>query len=223
MGTWLFWSPRGASVYVDMRDAEPAAALGRLQPLLTPAQQAALQHWRTRVGLARPWACRLDADDDAGGDALDDAGDQGRTDNGGLRVQLHWLYPRGDDPSTLLQHWRPGAWDEVLGLLGHLLKRPERAGRWVLATPLDDEGPQALHVGNSGWALVPEDEAKHRAIASLAAALGARADQAQALWSLCRATAAGRGHRMGRACEIRLSGAGQPAPPRARLFISPAA
>ena len=92
-------------------------------------------------------------------------------------------------------------------MLGNLLRRPDSSGRWVVATPLDAISEPALRLGNTGWALAPEeppnDDRKHRAVAEVMRSLDGPRDYAEALWSLCRGAALP-GWRVGRACELRV-------------------
>ena len=204
LGTWLFWSAHSQSVFVDLRDPSPADAFARLAPLLDRRQLACLQRLRHLAGSARPWVLRL------------------RTEaSGAVGLQLHWLLARHDEPERWVDAVVPGAWPRGLEVFGRLLRRPRAAGRWVVATSLDDDEADraALRIGNSGWSLVPEDERKHRAVGELVGALGGARDHAEALWSLCRGAASG-SWRVGRACELKIE-RGSDAPLRARLFFVP--
>ena len=200
LGHWLYASGDGPSLYLDLRDPQPVDAMSRLLAVLSAAQQARLRALRPRLGEVRPWVLQWQA---GPGHAT-------------LRPLVHWLLPRGMPAQALLERLAPGAWPQVTALLGLLLRRPQASGRWVVATPLDDG--EDLRVGNSGWALVPEDEAKHRAVGALMAALGGPRDHAEAMWSLCQGGSTP-GHRVGRACELKLIGHEVV---RARLFLAPA-
>lgn len=206
LGTWLFWSERRQCVFVDLRDPAPADALARLAPLLDAPRRERLAALRPLAGTARPWVLRLDADA-----------------SGALKLELHWLLGRHEDPEPWVQALVPGAWPQALAVFGQLMRRPRTAGRWVVATSLD--GPAAactsLRIGTSGWSLV-EDEGKHRAVGALVQALGGARDHAEALWCLCRGGASGH-WRVGRACELKLQRgeAGAPARVNARLFFTP--
>ncbi|MEA5451770.1 hypothetical protein VB780_24550 [Leptolyngbya sp. CCNP1308] len=188
MGTWLFWSETRQSVYVDLRDPDPACALKRLQCLLTPQQQDRLEQVAIPVHQGRPWAVRLEA-----------------TSAGIKRVQVHWLLHRHTLVHEVAEGIAPGHWPMALEVLGHLLKRPGHSGRWVIATSLNNQNSPGLSIANSGWALVPEDAEKHRAIARLFKQLGGPQDYAEALWSLCQGQV-GPKWRVGRACELHVHG-----------------
>lgn len=198
MGTWLFWSETRQSIYVDLRDPDPACALRRLHCLLTPQQQQRLQQVALPAHQGRPWAVRLEVAPAGVG-----------------RVQVHWLLHRHAPVHEVAEGIAPGHWPTVLAVLGQLLKRPSHSGRWVMATPLDDQN-LGLHIANSGWALVPEDADKHRAIARLFKQLGGPQDYAEALWSLCRGQADAK-WRVGRACELHINGNDL----HAKLFLVP--
>jgi hypothetical protein len=202
LGTWLFWTEARQSIFVDLRDPSPDAALARLHCILSPEQRQRLEAIRPPALTARPWSCRIEADD-----------------TGVRRIAVHWLLSRHTSPESLAETIAPGCWTHAMQGLGHLLRWPGRSGRWVFVTPLDEEDERALRVGNSGWTLVPENEAKHRAVGALMSALGGPRDYAQALWSLCRG-AASADWRVGRACEVMVSG-GETTRIRARLFFSP--
>ncbi len=202
LGTWLFWTEVRQSVFVDLRDASPAAAFARLRRILSPAQWARLESVRPPEHIARPWSCGIGVDDTGVG-----------------RLDLHWLLDRHAAPEAFAETIAPGTWPRVTETLQHLLRWPARSGRWVFVTPLASEPEAVLRVGNSGWALVPEGEAKHRAVGDLMSALGGPRDYAQALWSMCRG-AASPTWRVGRACELKVTMREKDGV-RARLFFSP--
>ena len=199
LGFWLFWSSRRQSVFADLRDPAPARAIGRLRLVLDAEEQ---RHLASVLRLAvdgRPWGLSVELEE------------------GKRRLLLYWLVSRAGSASRLVEAFAPGRWRDVVEVLGHLLKRPGESGRWMLAIPLDaDRDSSALAVGNSAWALTPEDESKHRAVGQAMSALGGPRDYAEALWSFCRG-AAGPGWRVGRTCEV---GLGADAP-RVRLFFTP--
>jgi len=199
LGTWLFWTDLRQSIFVDLRDPNPADALARLSAVLDRDQRQRLDAWHQQLTGMRPWALRLEADDD-----------------GLRRVHVHWLLQRHRDPATAAEAIAPGYWPSVVETLGHLLRRPGVSGRWTMVTPLDGHSEPGLRVGNSGWTLVPEDDRKHRAVARLMQHMGGDRDHAEALWSMCRGSAGDR-WRVGRACEVRCT-AGEV---RARLFLTP--
>ncbi|PSN19395.1 hypothetical protein C7271_07510 [filamentous cyanobacterium CCP5] len=188
MGTWLFWSETQLSFYIDLRDPNPADALRRLQPLLTLQQQETLRQVAIPSYQGRPWVARIDA-------SL----------SGISRLHVHWLIHRQTSAQVVAETLAPGQWPRVVKLLGYLLKRPTHSGRWVVATPLDGQSNCGLYIGNSGWALVPEDMHKHRQISRLFKQLGGPQDYAEALWSLCRGNADLK-WRVGRACELQVNG-----------------
>jgi hypothetical protein len=199
LGAWLFWTAHRASIYVDLRDPDPRDALARLHAVLSPAHRRRLEAHGLPRALARPWALRVEADDD-----------------GPCRVHLYWLLSRDAQVPAIAESLAPGAWPVARQVLGHLLRSPGRSGRHVVVTPLDDRTPPALRIASTGLVLVPEDDAKHRAVGTAFAALGGRRDHAEALWSLCRGAAEPR-WRVGRACEVRVGETG----PRLRLFLTP--
>jgi hypothetical protein len=202
LGTWLFWTETRQSIFVDLRDPSPGAALARLHCTLSTEQRDRLETIRSPAHSARPWSLRIDADD-----------------TGVRRLAMHWLVDRHASPEAVAETIAPGCWPRAMQVLGHLLRWPGRSGRWVVVTPLDDERVPSLRIGNSGWTLVTEDEAKHRAVGELMRALGGPHDYAQALWSLCRG-AASSDWRVGRACEVMVSPEGADGM-RARLFFAP--
>jgi len=202
LGVWLFWTETRQSIFVDLRDPSPEAALARLRCVLTSELQDRLERIRPAGETALPWSLRVVADDEAV-----------------RRIDVHWLVSRHASPETWAEAIAPGCWPRAIEALGHLLRWPGRSGRWVFVTPLLDEANRALRIGNSGWTLVVEDEAKHRAVGDLMSALGGPRDYAQALWSLCRG-AASPAWRVGRACELTVS-ADETKRVRARLFFSP--
>lgn len=199
LGLWLFWTEARQSIYADLRDPSPEAALTRLRAVLSRAQRDCLDRVQLPSDVARPWAFRAE---------VDEAGD--------CRVHVHWLVGRHASPRRLAESMAPGGWEQAIDVLRHLLRRPGESGRWLLVTPLDDGGEPLLRIGNTGWTLVPEDAHKHRAVGNLMRALGGPADYAEALWSMCRGYATPE-WRVGRACEIQ-AGADHV---RARLFFSP--
>jgi hypothetical protein len=199
LGTWLFWSEARQSVYVDLRDPSPAEAILRLRRALAPDQRERFGRLAELARHARPWVLRLDAGAD------------------GVRgVHLHWLLARDASPAAVAELVAPGTWRRALDVLGRLLRRPGSSGRWVIATPLDAVSAPALRIGNTGWSLVSEDAAKHRAVADVMAALDGPREYAEALWSACRGVAAP-GWKVGRACELKIRGDSV----RARLFFTP--
>ncbi len=202
LGAWLFWTEARQSVFVDLRDPSPEVALARLHRILSREQRQRLEQVCLPALTARPWSCRIEADD-----------------TGVHRVAVHWLLSRHAPPESLAETIAPGCWVHAMQGLGHLLRWPGRSGRWVFVTPLDEDDGRALRVGNSGWTLVPEDEAKHRAVGDLMSALGGPRDYAQALWSLCRGAASPQ-WRVGRTCELMVK-ADETKSVRARLFFSP--
>jgi hypothetical protein len=199
LGTWLFWSEGRQSIYVDVRDPSPEDACARIRAVLRPREREAFDRLRVTMAGARPWVLRLES---SGGTLA--------------RAHVHWLFDRHASPGTLANAVAPDAWPRVVSALGHLLKRPGQSGRWVVATPLDDASEPALRIGNTGWALVPEDDQKQRAVGALMAAHGGARDYAEALWSLCRGTAEPE-WRVGRACELKVTANRI----RARLFMVP--
>ncbi len=201
LGVWLFWTEGRQSIFVDLRDPAPAAALARLHHVLSREQWARLEKVRPAAIDARPWAFRVEADA-----------------AGVCRLHVHWLIGRHAAPESLAEAIAPGCWSRAMEALACLLRWPGRSGRWVIVTPLDDYSDHALWIGNSGWTLVPE-EAKNKAIGTLMSALGGPRDHAQALWSLCRSTATPE-WRVGRACELKVS-INRRDGVRARLFFSP--
>ena len=203
LGAWLFWTPARQSIYVDLRDPSAADALARLQCILHPDQCARLHRIAASMACARPWVLRIDPE-----------GPEVR------RVHVHWLIDRRAAPSAVAESIAPGAWRHAVDVLGGLLKRPASSGRWVVATPLDGISEPALRIGNTGWALAPEEpgehDGKHRAVARIMQRLGGPRDYAEALWSACRGAASPE-WRVGRACELRI----QEDRVRARLFFTP--
>lgn len=199
LGAWLFWTEHRQSIYVDLRDSDPREALARLHTVLSPEHRRRLDGYDLPLSLARPWALRVEADDE-----------------GPCRVHLCWLLSRDAQIPALAESLYPGAWPVARQVFGHLLRSPGRSGRFVVVTPLDDRTTPALRIASTGWTLVPEDDAKHRAVGAAVAALGGRRDHAEALWSLCRGAAEPR-WRVGRACEVRVTEAGA----RLRLFLTP--
>ncbi|MBX7080015.1 MAG: hypothetical protein K1X88_12545 [Nannocystaceae bacterium] len=199
LGAWLFWTAARQSIFVDLRDHDPAAALARLQLVLTADERARLQRCAPPRAHARPWALRLEAQ------------------RGALvRVHVHWLVERtaAIDGVVPSQPWRRAA-----QLLGRLVRVPERSGRFVIATPLESDAAPALRLSSTAIALVPEDAAKQRALGSLAAELGGAREHVEAMWSLCRSDAPPR-WRVGRAVSLHLP-EDPAAPPRLRWFFVP--
>jgi len=200
LGAWLFWSEHRQSVFVDLRDPLPADAVARLHCVLDRQQRERFERLSHLLAHARPWALRIDAE---GADVR--------------RLHLHWLIERRVSPAVVSEAIAPGAWPRAVAVLGTLLRRPESSGRWVVATPLDGLTEPALRIGNTGWALAPEeDDRKHRVVADVMQNLGGPRDYAEALWSLCRG-AASADWRVGRACELRIAEDSV----RARLFFTP--
>ena len=198
LGTWLFLGEAERSVYLDLRDPTPAEALRRLAPLLDEDARAQLRRLQAHLVEARPWALRLDAAEDR------------------VRCELLWLLERTASAKALAERVAPGRWPSVMDTLAPLVPRPERAGRFVLTTPLDPSAAPRLEVATTGWTLVPENDAKHRAVGRAVAALKGPRSHAQVLWSLCRSTAGPR-WRVGRAAEARVHDAG----PSLRLYLNP--
>jgi len=200
LGTWLFWSEHQQSVFVDLRDPSPQDAVARLRCVLDREQRTRFEQLFHLSAHARPWALRIDTD---GPDVR--------------RLHLHWLIERRVSPAVVAEAIAPGAWSRAVSVLGSFLRRPESSGRWVVATPIDGLSEPALRIGNTGWALAPEEDGrKHRVVADVMQSLGGPRDYAEALWSLCRG-AASADWRVGRACELRIAEAGV----RARLFFTP--
>ncbi len=198
LGAWLFWTAARQSVFVDLRDAAPAEALRRLDAVLDDDERARLERVRPPALLARPWALRIEAE----GPTI-------------TRVHVHWLLDRSGSVRELVDAMSPGRWPDAERLLAKLVRDPSRSGRFVVATPLDHMSTPALRLSSTGVALVPEDDAKQRAMARLAAELGGRRDHVEALWSLCRSESPPR-WRVGRAVELRLADT-----PRVRWFMTP--
>lgn len=201
-GTWLFWTEERQSIFLDLRDPSPDTALARLRCILSREASNRLDRTALPAHAARPWSFRIEADD-----------------AGVRRLDMHWLASRHASAESIAEAIAPGCWPRAMEALAHLLRWPGRSGRWVFVSPLLDESKHALRVGNSGWTLVPEDEAKHRAVGDLVSALGGPRDYAQALWSLCRGAASPQ-WRVGRTCELTVS-ADETKSVRARLFFSP--
>jgi hypothetical protein len=200
LGTWLFWTESRRSLFVDLRDPSPEAALARLRRTLDARQLERLVALRPALDRVRPWVLRVEADE-----------------TGLARTHVHWLLDRHQPPERLAEALAPGSWPSVVRAFAPLLRNPRGAGRWVVATPLDDLSDPALRIGSSGWAIVTEDDRKHRALGEAMRALGGPRDYAEALWSLCRGTASP-GWRVGRACELRIGADGSL---RARFFLTP--
>jgi len=201
LGTWLFWTESRQSIFIDLRDPAPDAALARLIRVLDVPQRARLERLRPVLEGARPWVLRVEADRAAI-----------------TRMHVHWLLDRHSSPERIAEAIAPGCWPHGLRALRHLLRNPGATGRWVVATPLDDLSEPALRIGNSGWAIVPEDERKHRALGEMVHTLGGSRDYVEALWSLCR-SAAPAAWRVGRACELRIGASDHAL--RARFFLTP--
>ncbi|MFO0637015.1 MAG: hypothetical protein U0168_29645 [Nannocystaceae bacterium] len=199
LGAWLFWTAARQSIFVDLRDHDPDAALARLDTVLAPAERARLQRCAPPRSLARPWALRLEAQ----GGSL-------------TRVHVHWLVER---TAAIDRVVAPAAWQRAARLLGRLVRVPERSGRFVIATPLDEHSAPALRLSSTAVALVPEDAAKQRALGSLAAELGGAREHVEAMWSLCRSDAPPR-WRVGRAVSLHLPD-DPAAPSRLRWFFVP--
>jgi hypothetical protein len=199
LGTWLFWTEARQSIFLDLRDPSTESAMARLDRVLTEDQRARLERFRPLLHGAKPWALRVEAD-------------ASRI----SRVHLHWLLPRDASPRDAAEALAPGRWPAVVDTLRLLLRRPGESGRWVIVTPLDEESGGTLRMANTAWALAPEDDRKHRAVADLMTALGGPRSHAEALWSFCRGAASPE-WRVGRACEVKVDASGV----RARLFFVP--
>ncbi len=212
LGSWVFVTagdapspadaarPGRATLYLDLRDPAPGAALTRLRALLDRSQLERVSYWQQALPVARPWVLQWQP-----------LATPGTT----PRAHLHWLLDRSTQPEQVISALAPGAWPSVVDAYAQMLRRPTRSGRWTIATPLD--AGRDLRVGSTGWSLVPEDDEKHRAVGTLVAAHGGARDAAQALWSLCRG-AAPVGWRVGRACELKLD---EGRVVRLRLFLAP--
>lgn len=198
LGAWLFWTQARASVFVDLRDPDPRHAAARLQHVLSKDEAARLRELAPHMIGARPWALRLEADD-----------------AGTRRVHLHWLLDRRAAIVPLLDAIAPDRWPLVARSLAPLIRDPARSGRFVVATPLDDDSPPALRLSTTGFALVPEDDAKQRALGRATAEHGGDRSFAEAMWSLARTDAPPR-WRVGRACGVHVDGA-----VRLRWFLTP--
>lgn len=196
-GWWFFWMQHRKSLLADLRDPSPGAAAERIRRALDPTARSFFDDHRARLSSARPWAYEIEADD-----------------NGSSRTRLYWLVSRHSDAKPLVEEFRPGAWNQVVDALSRLLRRPEKAGRWLIMTTLEAE-PE-LRVGNSGWTLTPEDEGKHRAVGAIMRDFGGPRDYAEAMWSFCRGAAAP-AWRVGRTCEVIPSESG----PSVRLHFTP--
>jgi hypothetical protein len=199
LGKWLFWTQARQSIFVDLRDPSTASALSRLRCVLTGAQQTRLESLQPVLIGARPWALRVEAD-------------PSRV----TRVHLHWLLARDASPEQVTDAIAPGIWPRVVDTLRLLVRRPGQSGRWVIVTPLEDASGGVLRIANSAWALVPEDDREHRAVAELMLTLNGPSSHAEALWSFCRGVASA-DWRVGRACELIIDRNGI----RARLFFVP--
>lgn len=217
LGSWLFWQPHRQAISYDLRDADPAAATQRLRQALDSEHRALLQAIAPQPSVARPWALSIEQQD-AGNDDP--------------RLRVHWLLHRGVDPRPCLSQLNDAAWPAMMEVLGGLLRHPGRSGRWMISRPLDHISPNPgasdmdpavasdtdeLRISNTAWLLVPEDEAKQRAIGRLMERLEGPRAYAEALWSLGRNGAPGR-WRVGRTCEIHLNRHGLI---RTRLYYSP--
>lgn len=214
LGTWLFCSESERSIYLDLRDPTRGEALRRLAPLLDEESRLQLRRLQAHLAEARPWALRLDA----GGTNVDAATTTGGLPSaaGGVRCEVLWLLERTASAKALAELVAPGRWSAAMRVLAPLVPRPERAGRFVLTTPLDPAATPRLEVTTTGWSLVPEADAKHRAVGQAVAALGGSRSHAEALWSLCRGIAGPR-WRVGRAAQARIGEGG----PGLRLYFNP--
>jgi hypothetical protein len=200
LGTWLFWTDARQSIFVDLRDPVSGAALDRLRQILDDGERKRLDGLSWLANVARPWALRVEADQDAV-----------------FRLHLHWLVDIGVTPGSVAEQLAPGVWPRAVSALAFLLRRPNASGRWVVATPLDSVSEPALRIGSTGWSLVPEDDdRKHRALAELMATFGGPRDHAETLWSFCRGATLP-GWRVGRACELKVTADQM----RVRLFLAP--
>src|SRR5690606_26587192 len=133
-GWWFFWTQHRKSLLADLRDPSPVAAADRIRNALDPTARRLFDHQRERLAAPRPWAYEMEVDD-----------------NGSSRTRLYWLVSRHSDPKPLVEEFHPDAWSQVIDALSRLLRRPEKAGRWLIMTTLDPS-PE-LRVGNSGWTL----------------------------------------------------------------------
>jgi len=199
IGTWLFWSEKKQSIFIDLRDPDVNDSIKRLDILLNKQQKQHFNELRLRLSDARPWALRIDTDQ-----------------LGNNQMHLHWVLNRHTRMDLLAERQTPGYWKLVTETLGHLLSRPGKSGRWLIITPLNDSNSQILRVGNSGWTFVPENHNKQRSLSRLISLLEGPRDYAEALWSLCQGTATP-GWRVGRACELSISADGI----KTRLFYTP--
>ena len=200
IGFWLFWSSDRQALFADLRDPDPARALERLRMVLDAEEKRRLASILALAVEGRPWGLSAEVKE-----------------TNRRRLHLYWLVSRPGPASQMVEAFAPGRWNEVVRVLSYLLKRPGESGRWMLVIPLDaDPHSAGISVGSSAWALVPEDENKHRAVGRIMAAFGGPRDYAEAMWSFCRG-AAEPGWRVGRTCEVGL-GADLP---RVRLSLSP--
>ena len=148
LGKWLFWTQTRQSIFVDLRDPSTASALSRLRCVLTGDQRTRLESLQPLLIGARPWALRVEADPSQI-----------------TRVHLHWLLARDASPQRVTDAIAPGIWPRVVDTLRLLVRRPGQSGRWIIVTSLEDSSGGVLRIANSAWALVPEDDRKHRAVA----------------------------------------------------------
>ncbi len=199
LGTWLFWSTRRQSLYVDLRDPDPLCALRRLRAVLDRQQLERLEEQRARLVGARPWALTLGADH------------QGVT-----SFRVIWLLDRDARVGEVLDRLGVGYWSQVEAGIGRLLRRPGRSGRHAISTSLMPGAKRKAVVATTGWMLVPEDDAKQRDLGRAVADLGGSRDYAEALWSLCQGGVRGR-WRVGRTLQVRADEAGL----GLRLFLTP--
>lgn len=198
LGAWLFWTAVRTSVFVDLRDPDAGQARARLVRVLAPDEAARLHAWTPRLAGARPWALRLEADAD-----------------GLRRVHVHWLLDRRASIVALAEAVAPGRWPLAARSLSTLIRDPARSGRFVVATPLDPHSSSALRLSTTGFALVPEDDAKQRALGRASAEHGGDRSFVEAMWSLARTDAPPR-WRVGRACGVHVDDA-----VRLRWYLTP--
>jgi hypothetical protein len=187
LGGWLFWSTSQQSLYVDLRDPDPREAEWRLRSYLNAPALAELDKLDALNASARLWAVRIDADE------------RRRT-----QVHVHWLLHRHASIAAVAETLAPGSWPRARPVFNELLRHPSITGRWTVSMPLSDASARPISFGNSGWSIVSEDDAKHRAIGRVMSQLAGPRDYAEALWCICRSGTSER-WRVGRACEVSVS------------------